>query len=304
MAGHARVREALQIAASEGAAEAARRTGVKAGTIRSAMARGRAKAARAAESVPPVPAVLEGEVAGGLEGLRQAYEAARKVEAQAVASTSALLAAGRGTEARNVATAGAIWSDKALALGKEIARLEAEQEREGARLVEEAVELQRGVLEALFRALGVPVPAVLLGELASRAAAGAPLVVGEAVARDALETMTAALREGVRAEVADLFGALGVSAGIWEEMAERLVAGEAVPAEVAKRFHDCLLADATVARGERLRAAPEDGEEPEPRRGPPLPRQEGFLTVKRVDPNAARRAGKRMPLSQRIQGGW
>ena len=245
------------------------------------------------------PAVVSSELGGSaLDSMRRARDAHRRVEAQAIAATEAALRGGDESAARNASTAGGIASDKALALDRAIVAAEEGEQQEAARLTDEAVELQRGVLEALFRALGVPVPAVLLGELAARAAVGAPLVVGEAVARDAYEVMASALREGMRGEVEALFGGLGVSAGVWEEMAERLVAGEAVPAEVMRRFHGCLLADATVARGERLRAVPDEESEPPPR----VPRQEGPATVKRVAPGRQGR-GRRLSAAEVVRGG-
>jgi hypothetical protein len=146
--------------------------------------------------------VAEGVVGvSGLEGMRRAYAAARRVEAEAVAQASSLLASGQAKDAQAASVAGGVWSDKALALGKAIAAAEADEEGRAARLSEEQLALQRDVLLAMFEALGVVPPVELLGELAARAGAGEPLQVPEDVALRAREVVQGPIRARLAAEV-------------------------------------------------------------------------------------------------------
>jgi hypothetical protein len=136
-----------------------------------------------------------------LDSMRMARAAARAVEAQAVEQTSTLLAAGNGTEARNAATAGGIWSDKALALDKAIVAAEGEAEVESTRLRSETLELQRDLLRATFAAIDIPVPVASMRELAVRAAAGEPLEVPEEIVAIDRERVRGAIRAEHLAEL-------------------------------------------------------------------------------------------------------
>ncbi len=186
-----------------GAVVAAREAGVRPATLRT----WRHRAAAEPEASVPVAegvaeAVVEGETVGGLEGMRRAYEAARKVEAAAVAQTETLLGAGQAKDAQAASVAGGVWSDKALALGKAIAAAEGEEEAQAARLAGDRLALQAGVLRAVFDAIDVPVPVGLLRELARRAAEGLPLGgVPEELVSAARELVTGAIRGQLRGEI-------------------------------------------------------------------------------------------------------
>lgn len=136
-----------------------------------------------------------------LESMRRARDSHRAVEEEALARISTLIAVGDGTEARNVATAAGIASDKALALDKAIVAAEVEHEAEATRLRSETLELQRDVLRATFTAIDIPIPLSSMRELATRAAAGEPLDVPEEVAAGDREHVRAAIRDEYRAEL-------------------------------------------------------------------------------------------------------
>jgi len=201
MPGHKRMREALAIAATEGAAEAARRTGVPASTIRSRIGRERTAKAKAAaapvEARPPVPPPAPASETAGdggpLDSMRRARDAHRRVEAQALAATERALADRDENGARAAATASGIASDKALALDRALVAAEAAEQSEAARLSAERIEQQRSLLARTFEAVGIPAPAATMAELARQAASGEPIEVpGEVLAAD---------RERVRAAV-------------------------------------------------------------------------------------------------------
>lgn len=244
--------EALRIAAADGAAAASRATGLRQSTIRSALTRERARAARAAEaaarSVPVsvLPATEGSAVGDRLASMRKARDSHRRVEGQALEQTSALLAAGNGTEARNVATAGGIASDKALALDKAIVAAEAEAEAEAVRLQRGTLDLQAAVLRAVFVAIDVPPPVASLRLLAGQAAAGEELQVPEEIASEERERV----RVKVRAEYLEELIAEGWAppADDDEETEDEELEPDDEPREVV---------DAEPA----LEDAPEDGDE-------------------------------------------
>lgn len=128
---------AVTRAAQVGDAKAAAEFGVTPGTLRKWRSRLRAEAAPVAvASSSGVGGDEVGDV-GAVADMRRALAAARRVEGQAMAQTEALLAAGNPGEARNAAAAAGVMSDKALALGRELASAEASAEREAVRLGEE-----------------------------------------------------------------------------------------------------------------------------------------------------------------------
>jgi hypothetical protein len=131
---------------------------------------------------------------GRLDGMRRALNAARGVESQAVEQTSLLLAAGNASEARNAAAAGGIWSDKSLALEREIVKTETDVQAQATRLQRDQLQLQAAVLRATFVAIDIPMPVASMRELAARAAAGEPLEVPEEVAAADRERARAAIR--------------------------------------------------------------------------------------------------------------
>jgi transposase-like protein len=139
------------------------------------------------ETVPPVNV-------SRLDGMRRALAAAREVEAQAVEQTAVLLAAGNAGEARNAAAAGGIWSDKSLALEREIVKAEGEAEAERTRLQDDRLALWGELMRATFAAVDLPVPVAVMRELAARAVAGADLEVPPEIAAADRERVRGASR--------------------------------------------------------------------------------------------------------------
>lgn len=159
--------EALRLAAEHGAAEASRRCGVPAATIRSWRQ-------RAGESGPPagVDRAEWGEMKEA--AARGTWEAAQ----DALAKVRELLADGKTSEAKNAALTMAIALDKSLVL--EAAAVAASQ-REVTLTAAQARQIV-AVLTAFLRAVGVvagPAVRALLAELLRQAGQGDEFRVGE-----------------------------------------------------------------------------------------------------------------------------
>jgi hypothetical protein len=235
-------RRAVARAEAVGDKQAAGEFDVTPATVRSWRRRAKAEA-----SSSGVVAVGGGQAVGGGEGdgplgaMRGALEAARRVEAQAVAQTERHLREGNAGDARNAAAAGGIWSDKAVALGKALAVAEGEQEAEAARLSRDVLDLLARVLTATFAALDVPVPLPVMRLLAAQAAAGDALCVPEEVAVRECERV----RVKVRAEHLD-----ELVAGGWSPAAEQDEPGEENDAE-AEVVEGVVVADAEPVEPEQ-----------------------------------------------------
>jgi hypothetical protein len=204
------------------------------------------------EGPEPTPAepVAQAETprpTSGLEAMRKARDAARAAEADAVAQTRTLLAAGQAREAQAASVAGGVWSDKALALDKAIVAAEAERQAEAARLTQAGIALQAAVVRGTFQAVDLPVPTRTMRTLGEQAQRGEALEVPEEIARADRER----IRAPIRAEHLDELLAEG-----WRAPGE--------PAAVTERE------DGAVIEPERLETAPEEPDRYEGRRDLPL----------------------------------
>jgi hypothetical protein len=157
--------EALRIAAEEGAAAAARQTGVPAATIRSWRRRD-GQAGPPAGVDPAAWAELKETAA------RDTWEAAQS----ALTKVNELLAAGKTADAQKAALTMAIALDKSLLL--EAAAAAATERR--ARITQEAADAMVQVMQTFFGAVGLPWQiggplAKLLAELMRQTQGGGPL---------------------------------------------------------------------------------------------------------------------------------
>jgi hypothetical protein len=178
--------EALRIAAKHGAAEASRRTGVPAATIRSWKSRDAQLAFKPPEGVDEV------------EWLRRAAVKTRDAVEAAIERLAEILPTARN--ARDVAIAAGVSIDKL----EQLSRIVREVEDRQVRLSQTEGELVAAVIGQLLEAFGVhdlPVTARLVRGLLTQAASGATIVVAPTDSDEARRAVRQRIAAELRAEI-------------------------------------------------------------------------------------------------------
>ena len=180
--------QALQLAAEHGAAEASRRTGIPAGTIR-------AWRTRAGQTEPPVGDRGEDWRAGRERTAHGAAQVAREAIEQARRD----IRDGKPLRAQQSMTAAGIAVDKLTIIENQLAAYEERQMR----LAEGQAQVVVEVFALALEAAGVPAGPFrpVLGELLRRAGRGEPLLVSPAVSEPARAAIRDYFERAVRREI-------------------------------------------------------------------------------------------------------